>query len=207
MNEYLAKLHRLELTSKGPGAKTPLVEEVTKLTKPGFVSFVTAQSRGISGPEPQVEGSKNACEGNRQNRQNPPCDPFPYSGDLNTLERRRPEYIEPDRWQQAVTDAQRFLAAWGDKALALGWSADELFGLHEPPARPHPSYSRLSRYEPTGLLWLLEGRRVIALTAETAAIECRSGNIVTYRKHRKSGLGPLGDSLDDFPISGEPRWR
>jgi hypothetical protein len=97
-----------------------------------------------------------------------------------------------------LIDAQRFLAGWGDKALALGWTADELFGLHEPPARPHPSYSRLSRYDATGLLWLLQGRRVVALSADTAAIEYGNGNIVTYRKHRKPALGPLGDSLDDF---------
>jgi hypothetical protein len=126
------------------------------------------------------------------------AEPFPFAEALDTLDRRRPEYIEPERWQQCLIDAQRFLASWGDKALALGWTADELFGLHEPPARPHPSCSRLSRYDATGLLWLLQGRRVVALSADTAAIECGNGNIVTYRKQRKPALGPLGDSLDDF---------
>jgi hypothetical protein len=125
-------------------------------------------------------------------------DAFPFAEALDALERRRPEYVEPERWQQCLIDAQRFLASWGDKAAALGWTADELFGLHEPPARPHPSYSRLSRYDCTGLLWLLQGRRVVALTADTSAIECGNGNIVTYRKHHKPALGPLGDSLDDF---------
>jgi hypothetical protein len=123
---------------------------------------------------------------------------FPFAEALDAIERRRPEYVEPERWQQCLIDAQRFLAAWGDKALALGWTADELFGLHDPPARPHPSYSRLSRYDCTGLLWLLQGRRVVALSADTAAIECGNGNIVTYRKHRKPALGPLGDSVGDF---------
>jgi hypothetical protein len=37
-----------------------------------------------------------------------------------------------------------------------------------------------------------------ALIADTAAIECGSGNILVYRKARKPALGPLGDSLDDF---------
>jgi hypothetical protein len=122
---------------------------------------------------------------------------FPFAEALDALERCRPEYVEPERWQQCLIDAQRFLASWGDKALALGWTESELFGLHDPPARPHPSYCRLSRYEPTGLLWLLRGRRVVALTADTAAIETASG-VVVYRKHRKPALGPLGDSLDDF---------
>jgi hypothetical protein len=122
---------------------------------------------------------------------------FPYAEALNELERGCPDYVEAERWQQCVTDAQRFLAAWGDKAVALGWTAAELFGLHQPPAKPHPSYSRLSRYNCIGLLWLLQGREVIALTDTTATIRTRSGGSVTYRKHRKPALGPLGDSLDD----------
>jgi hypothetical protein len=32
----------------------------------------------------------------------------------------------------------------------------------------------------------------VALSADTAAIEYGNGNIVTYRKHRKPALGPLG---------------
>lgn len=43
-----------------------------------------------------------------------------------------------------------------------------------------------------------QGRRVVALTADTAAVENASGNIVSYRKLRKPALGPVGDSLDDF---------
>jgi hypothetical protein len=97
-------------------------------------------------------------------------DPFPFAQALDHLDRRCPDHIEAKRWQQCIIDAQRFLASWGDKALALGWTADELFGLYSPAARPHPSYSRLSRYDHTGLLWLLQGRRVIALTANTAVI-------------------------------------
>jgi hypothetical protein len=62
-------------------------------------------------------------------------------------------------------------SSWGDKAAPLGWAAKDLFGLHKPPAKPHLSYNRLSRYDRTGLFWLLRGRRVIALTETTAVIE------------------------------------
>jgi hypothetical protein len=129
--------------------------------------------------------------------ESPAAEPFPFADALDALDRRCPDHVEPERWQQCIRDAARFLASWGDKALALGWTADELFGLHDPPARPHPSYHRLSRYDCTGLLWLLHGRRVVVLTADTVAIETPSG-IVVYRKHNKPALGPLGDSLDDF---------
>jgi hypothetical protein len=114
------------------------------------------------------------------------------------LERRCPDYVGQDRWQRSVEDGRRFLAQWGSQAAALGWTAEELFGLHEPPSKPHPSYDRLARYDETGLVWLLNGLFVLMLTGATAAIETKTGTIITYRKLNKPGLGPLGDSLDDF---------
>jgi hypothetical protein len=48
------------------------------------------------------------------------------------------------------------------------------------------------------LIWLLEGREVIALTEDTAAIRRASGSVTVYRKHNKPALGPVGDSLDDL---------
>jgi len=77
-------------------------------------------------------------------------------------------------------------------------TARDLFGLHIPPAKPHPSYARLSRYDETGLCWLLDGREVVALTEATAAIQNPTGAITIYRRHDKPALGPVGDSLDDF---------
>jgi hypothetical protein len=97
-----------------------------------------------------------------------------------------------------VADARRFLAQWGEQATALGWSTRDLFGLHEVPDKPSPTYRRLSRYDETGLVWLLRGREVIALTETTAAIRNPSRNVLTYRKLNKPAFGPLGDSVDDF---------
>src|SRR5262249_932555 len=52
---------------------------------------------------------------------------------LSTLERRCPPYIESHRWQQCIDDGRRFVADWGSQATALGWTVDNLFGLHVPP--------------------------------------------------------------------------
>ena len=84
----------------------------------------------------------------------------------------------------------------------LRWTSRDLFGLHAVPERPAHTYSRLSRYDATGLIWLLSSwirssPGQIALTESEAAIEC-STSILVYRKHRKPALGPLGDSLDDL---------
>ena len=124
----------------------------------------------------------------------------PYGHPLAALHSRCPELVEPGRWQQAVKDADSFLATWGAQARALGWTAPELFGLNPVPEHPAVNYRRLSRYDETGLIWLLQGRAVVALTATETAIQGVTA-VLVYRKQRKSGLGPVGDSLDDGGIS------
>jgi hypothetical protein len=120
------------------------------------------------------------------------------------LQLKPPARIPEDRWRLAVEDGSRFLAKWGEQAEALGWDSRDLFGLHAPPDKPHSSYNRLSRYDCTGLCWLLQGKEVIALTEATATIQNHdTGAITTYRRFNKPGLGPLGDSLDDL----NPGWR
>jgi hypothetical protein len=120
-----------------------------------------------------------------------------YASVLTALRSRCPDLVETDRWDQAIRDADSFLAKWGQQAQALGWTARELFGLHPVPARPAPAFRRLARYDATGLIWLLQGRPVIALTETEAAIQS-AGAVVMYRKLRKPALGPLGDSFDDM---------
>jgi hypothetical protein len=117
---------------------------------------------------------------------------------LGALEGRCPEQVNPDDWQTAVADAQTFIARWGKQAEKLGWTVKDLFGLSPIPPKPHPTFRRLSRYDATGLIWLLHGRPVVALTVESAAIESRTGAVTLYRKNNKPGYGPVGDSLDDL---------
>jgi hypothetical protein len=119
---------------------------------------------------------------------------------LVALESRCPDLVPLDRWQQAVADGKTFLAQWGGQAQALGWTTKDLFGLLlTVPQHAKPTFNRLSRYDETGLIWLLKGRRVVALTESTAAIENpASGAVTMYRRHNKPALGPLGDSLEDF---------
>jgi hypothetical protein len=124
--------------------------------------------------------------------------PARYESVYSALEARCPALVPGDRWQRCVEDGRRFLVRWSDKAEALGWTARDLFGLHQPPAKPHPSYRRLSRYDETGLVWLLQGREVVALTETTASIRGAAGNITIYRKHNKPALGSEVDSLDNL---------
>lgn len=104
---------------------------------------------------------------------------------LANLERRCPDHIPTDRWQQCVRNAERFLADWGQQAESLGWSEGDLFELHTPPENPKPNYSRLSRRDCTGLLWLLnDGERIAAMTEASATIITANGAIMAYHRRK-----------------------
>jgi hypothetical protein len=178
---YLEKLRALKSQKGGgeapskPSKHSPRVEGALRATNSvGFEGF---------------EGTRGTAFSNF---------PARYELVMAALESGCPDLVPCDRWHCAVEDGRRFLARWGDQAEALGWTAKDLFGLHTPPAKPHPSYSRVSRYNEAGLIWLLRGREVVALTEATAAIQGSTGAITIYRKHNKPALGPVGDSLDDL---------
>jgi hypothetical protein len=113
-----------------------------------------------------------------------------YRNAFGVLELRPPALVPIDRWRQCIEDGRRFLATWERQAGAFGWDSADLFGLAPVPEQPHPSYRRLSRYDQSGLIWLLEGRDVIALTEATATIRSPArGSLTTYRRFNKPALG------------------
>jgi hypothetical protein len=202
VNEYLARLRALNFEKSIP-------QPPSKPSKPGFECFEGGQGMGFSKnhvpAEKYVISALNEKGGDSPRlissfsfNSYPETPEGPFAKILAALEARCPDYVEPQRWHQAIEDGRRFLAQWDQQATALGWTSRDLFGLHKPPASPHPSYSRVSRYDDIGLVWLLEGCRVVALTDSTAAIQNVTGNITVYRRHHNPALGPLGDSLDDF---------
>jgi hypothetical protein len=89
---------------------------------------------------------------------------------LSDLERDCPDRVGARDWQYAFEDARYFLAQWGSEAERLGWTANDLFGLPPIPEKPAPNYRRLARFDQVGLVWLLHGRKVVALSADRAVI-------------------------------------
>ena len=120
-----------------------------------------------------------------------------YAGALAALIERCPDCVEKQRRRQCIADAERFLTQWDQQAAALGWTERDPFGLHEPPDRPHPSYRCLSRRDCIGLVWLLQGAPVVALTADAAAIETadRTSRLMYYRPAATSAV-PASMSSD-----------
>jgi hypothetical protein len=86
-------------------------------------------------------------------------------------------------WQQLTADAERFLNGWAAQAHRLGWPAWELFGCH----RRAP----WGRIQGMGLVLLLHGRELAALTAAEAVIRTRTGVRQTYRRRPRDPLHPV----------------
>ena len=79
-----------------------------------------------------------------------------------------------DDWHTLQDDALRFIREWASQARRLGWEALDLFGVH--PTAP------TARFDCMGLVPLLRGRVVLALTDDSAAIKAASGGSLTFRK-------------------------
>jgi hypothetical protein len=86
-----------------------------------------------------------------------------------------PAEVPLARWQQFIDDCKRFLdLGWANRAEALGWGPLDLFGCD----RERP----LARYDHMGLLWLIQSRKLVALTPDTAKIDTLTGSLQTYRR-------------------------
>ena len=119
--------------------------------------------------EPASQKTENARRPNDRNDRN---DKSPFSQHFASLAAAPPKGALNQRWACAVADAEDFLAAWGAQAEALGWRADELFGLD--PVAP------FARYDTMGLIWFLEGCPVVALTDTSATIRMPTGNLLRF---------------------------
>ena len=86
----------------------------------------------------------------------------------------RPPNVPIRRWDQFIDDAARFADRWGAKAAALGWEPVDLWGCH--PDQPY------QRFDALGLVWLLNGNGLAALSPDAATIRTRTGALQTYRR-------------------------
>ena len=87
------------------------------------------------------------------------------------------------RWVQFIDDCGRFLDnGWGSRAEALGWGPFDLFGCDGD--RP---FARIDR---AGLLWLINGSKLVALTTEIATIETSAGHRQTFQR-RPTEIGSI----------------
>jgi hypothetical protein len=86
-----------------------------------------------------------------------------------------------------LSDAENFLSRWGAAAHALGWTALDLFGVH--PTVP------ASRFDLMGLLPLVQGGIVIALTEDGATLRRKTGAVLSYRRRATVGAVLMSEVL------------
>ena len=84
-------------------------------------------------------------------------------------------------WRVLQADALAFIRDWASQAHGLGWKPLGLFGVH--PTAP------VARLDAKGLVLLLGGRPVVALTEDSAAIRTGAGGTLTYRRHPRPPAG------------------
>jgi hypothetical protein len=96
---------------------------------------------------------------------------------------RHPEGFPPIRWERLITDARVFLETWGAQADRLGWTDTAIFGVD--PNGPH------ARIDKAGLVVLLDGGRVVAMSEDRAALMTRKGGRLAFYRQRHAELGAV----------------
>jgi hypothetical protein len=89
------------------------------------------------------------------------------------------------RWRRLIDDLLALHeAGWLRQLAALGWGATDVFGCH--------AHAPLARLDCAGLLLLLDGRSIMAVTANAASLRTSSGAVQTrYRKPMRDKVVPL----------------
>jgi TubC N-terminal docking domain len=107
--------------------------------------------------------------------------------------------IPPQRWSRVQRDAARLVdGGWLEPALALDWSAADLFGCDR-----RAPWHRLDR---AGLVLLISRHEIVEVTAHDAALRTTTGSVLRYRR-RQPAIPPLAllwELLISAPATGPP---
>jgi hypothetical protein len=106
-----------------------------------------------------------------------------WAAGVARLRRMPPPRNYPEHaWHQLTADAERFLHHWAAQAHRLAWQDWQLFGCH----RRAP----WGRIQGMGLVLLLRGKELAALTATEAVIRTATGAHQTCRRRPFDSLHP-----------------
>jgi hypothetical protein len=210
MNPYLAKLHSLNFAKPAPRATDKTGKTIGEA---GCVGFVGSEECGVSKndlrtsaqPESRTHSEHRSTQSTylashlhvedkrTQIIEYDSGTPRVWADALVRLDPACPPCdIPPKRWLLFIDDCGRFLDdGWAAHAARLGWGSLDLFGCD----RTKP-FARVNR---AGLLWLLDGRKLLALSADAAAIATASGGYLAFRRRILESGGVLAWEL---PLDG-----
>ena|SRR5215469_18829002 len=156
--------------SGGMGEPAQKVQKAQKAVEAGF------EPNAATAPQPESELTVRSGPVILRDADDDGAAPCSWAEGVARLRPDQPPSDVPlKRWQQFIGDLGRFLdGPLCSAAVALGWVPHDLFGCDRD--RPFASIDQV------GLLWLLNGDRLVALSENTATIEKRTGAKQTYRR-------------------------
>jgi hypothetical protein len=183
MNRWRARLAELQCNTFAPAAPVQIVQIVQK---PAPV-LTTEHFEQIEHPPEPLSAPQDGTWTDAQDERAAIAEydggaPRAWGEALARLDRANPPADVPlHRWRLFIDDCGHFLdQGWANRAQALGWGPLDLFGCD----RERP----LARIDHAGLLWLLHGRKLVAITTETASIETQTTGVrQTYRRQLFEG--------------------
>jgi hypothetical protein len=95
------------------------------------------------------------------------------------------DWFSHEQWSGIISDAENFLTRWGSAAHLLGWTSLDLFGVY--PIAP------AARFDVMGLIPILNGAEVLALTSQTATMRRLSGAVLTFHRPKYGEAVLLSD--------------
>jgi hypothetical protein len=107
--------------------------------------------------------------------------------------------IPPHRWPRVQRDVVQLLeGGWLERALALGWTAADLFGCDR-----RAPWHRLDR---AGLVLLVGGHEIVELTPDVAALRTSTGSVLRFRRRppARPPVALLWELLISAPTTGPP---
>ncbi len=96
------------------------------------------------------------------------------------LSMSRPRRYPSGEWAFLLDDADRLMKRWAAQAADLGWQSWEIWGV----SRVAPRY----RFDAMGLVPILKGARIAAITADAAVIQTRTSNLLRFYRRTSDPL-------------------
>jgi hypothetical protein len=177
MNRWRARLAELQGDAFTPAAHVQNVQIVqNSASVPAFEHFEQIEHRREPVPTPQPDTWTDAQEVRAAIVEYEAGAPRAWAEGFAWLDPKRPPAdVLPRRWLRFIDDFGAFLDGGGAiKAAACGWGPLDLFGAD----RERP----FARVANIGLLWLVNGGRVVELHRDRAVIETTSGALLSHRR-------------------------
>lgn len=89
----------------------------------------------------------------------------------------KPRRLADQVWRQLLDNTIIFIDRWARAAHGLGWDAIDIWGCH----RHRP----IERVDGAGVLWLLRGNAIVAMSETAASIRTQTGVVQNYYRKRR----------------------